>query len=113
LDYCITVRDRVGNQFGNGPGSTSFLKVQAADTDFNSGQIIGSADWVREVLLLLNASKKRDATGAFRSDLLVFIHGFDNKPPIVLQRHRRLSSDLSAAGFEGVVISFDWPSGAI
>jgi len=111
MDYCITVRNREGTGFGEEPGPTSFLRVPDTATGFDASQVIGSADWVKDVLALL--APVRDLSGAVRGDLLVFIHGFDNQPPVVLQRHRRLQVDLTAAGFTGLVVSFDWPSGDV
>jgi hypothetical protein len=109
LDYCITVRALKGNRFGDDPGPTSFLEVPSGANDFDGAQVTGSAIWVKAVLAQLKPF--RDSSGVSRSDLVVFIHGFDNKPPIILQRHRQLQSDLVAAGFDGLVVSFDWPSG--
>lgn len=109
MDYCITVRMPVGHRFGDNPGPTAFLGVPDNANDFDASQAMGSANWVRAILARLTS--KTDATGVRRSDLLVFIHGYDNEPTIVLQRHRRLQADLTTAGFEGTVISFDWPSG--
>jgi esterase/lipase superfamily enzyme len=43
----------------------------------------------------------------------VFIHGYDNTPPIILQRQRILKIGLATAGFKGTVVSFDWPSGDV
>jgi esterase/lipase superfamily enzyme len=68
-------------------------------------------DWVRAVMGQMTAS--HDLTGVTRRDLLVFIHGYDNEPPIVLKRQRVLKQGLTSAGFTGTVISFDWPSGDI
>lgn len=49
-------------------------------------------------------------TGNPRGDILVFIHGFNNDAEAVMWRHRRLARDLAAVGYEGTVVSFDWPS---
>ena len=111
MDYCITVRAPAGNGFGSDPGPTSFLAVPDGATDFNPGQAVGPADWVRGVLA--GMAPVRDPSGAARRDLLVFVHGYDNKPPIVLQRQRALRKGLQDAGFHGSVISFDWPSDEI
>lgn len=43
-------------------------------------------------------------------DILVFIHGYNNSQDVVMQRHRRLKQDLQELGYEGTMVSFDWPS---
>jgi hypothetical protein len=112
MDYCITIRVPSGAGFGNEPGKTSFLAVPDGANDFAQSQIIGSADWVRAVLEQVGIGRK-DATGTIRRDLLVFIHGYDNEPPVVLQRQRKLKADLKKAGYLGGIVSFDWPSGDV
>lgn len=112
MDYCITLRAPAGAGYGDTPGKTAFLAVPDDAVDFATSQEIKSAaDWVRAVLRELAGNG--DETGVTRRDLLVFIHGFDNEPPIVLRRHRRLQADLKSAGYTGGVVSFDWPSGKI
>jgi Alpha/beta hydrolase of unknown function (DUF900) len=112
MDYCITIRKRSGTGFGDDPGKTSFLGVKDDATDFDASQSMSPANWVRAVLSSIGAGRK-DATGIVRRDLLVFVHGYNNTPPIVLQRQRKLTSDLKEAGYLGGVVSFDWPSGDV
>jgi esterase/lipase superfamily enzyme len=57
--------------------------------------------------------RNEDMTRLTRRDLLVFVHGFGNEPPIVLQRHRRVQADLRTFGYPGGVGSFNWPSAKI
>jgi esterase/lipase superfamily enzyme len=45
-----------------------------------------------------------------RGDILIFIHGYNNSQDIVMKRHRQLKADLALAGWQGAVVSFDWPS---
>lgn len=111
MDYCITVRNRTGGNFGDSPGPTTFLRVPENEDTYGPSEGMRSAVWTREVMGILNGVKVRDLSGVYRSDLLIFIHGFDNQPPIVLQRQRQLQKDLGAYGFKGLVISFDWPAG--
>src|SRR5579875_1767312 len=110
-DYVITVRAAEGSSFGNDPGPTSFLEVPEGAPTTAPHQAIDSGGWVRKVLA--KAGRKRDETGVVRGDVLVFVHGYDNDPPIVLKRHRRLQADLPRYGYDGAVISFDWPSGNV
>jgi esterase/lipase superfamily enzyme len=112
MDYCITVRRRTGAGFGNVPGGATFLAVPDQATDFAGSQAVSPAKWVRAVLDELG-TRQRDATGAVRRDLLVFVHGYNNEPPTVLQRQRQLKAGLREAGYRGGGVSFDWPSGDI
>ena len=112
MDFCITVREQSDNGFGDTPGRVSFLAVPPDATDFVVSQVIAPAAWVRAVQQQLGQGQ-RDATGIVRRDLLIFIHGYDNLPPIILQRHRRLQADLATAGYHGGLVSFDWPSGNV
>ncbi len=41
--------------------------------------------------------------------MLVFIHGYNNTIPDILARHQILKQDLPAHGFDGALVSFDWP----
>jgi hypothetical protein len=111
LDYCITVRKQSGAVFGNDPGQTTFLVVPDGQNTYAPADAVTQAVWTRQVLSILDASKTRDASGVYRSDLLVFIHGYNNQPPAILQRQRQLQADLGKNDFKGLVVSFDWPSG--
>jgi pimeloyl-ACP methyl ester carboxylesterase len=112
MDYCITVRAPNGEGYGDEPGKAAFLAVPSNVNDFETSQaMVSSADWVRAVLSQIEVY--RDATGVFRRDLLVFIHGFNNTPSNVLARHRSLMVSLREAGYRGGVVSFDWPSGDV
>ena len=73
----------------------------------------GSVDaWVAEVQQLAQAGATPQPAngGAPAGAVLVFIHGYNNSPEAVLGRHRQLQADLAATGWQGVVISYDWPS---
>lgn len=108
-DYVICVRnvDRTG-QFGTEPGKTRFLSVPPGQLP-NKSQEINQRNWVAAVLA--EAEDGKDArTGLPTGDVLVFIHGFNNGQQTVMGRHRLLKSSLEAAGYEGAVVSFDWPS---
>ncbi len=45
-------------------------------------------------------------------DILVFVHGFNNSSEEIIDRHRKLKKNLKAEGYQGTVISFDWPCAA-
>lgn len=107
-DYIITVRAQDSDgAFTDNPGPTQFLSVTDGQQDYSGATILARTHWVNQVLGL--AGNNRDATGAVRGDVLVFIHGYNNTISNILARHRILKQQLPVHGFEGVVVSFDWP----
>ena len=104
----VTCTRRVRKErFEAEPGPARYLRVPA-DRDPRPEDRIPKAVWFREVRDRADgaADNRIDPAG----DVLVFIHGYNNHPAIVMQRHRRLQADLWAEGFRGLVVSFDWPS---
>ena len=43
-------------------------------------------------------------------DIVFYVHGYNNSQGTVLERQRKLQRGLERNGFDGVVVSFDWPS---
>lgn len=110
MDFFVTVRQIVNDVFSATPGDTSFLEVpDGAQMDPKQIRIVDRDTWVRDVIAAANV--RPDATGVSRGDVLVFVHGYNNNPPTVLQRHSILKDGLLQFGFDGAVVSFDWPSG--
>lgn len=111
-DYLISVRNIRQGRFGDEPGTTRFLEVPRGEGEPNPDHGIGRARWVDEVM-----SRSRigtdPATGRDCGDILVFVHGYNNDLPTVMDRHRMLRENLDRAGFGGIVVSFDWPSNNI
>lgn len=44
------------------------------------------------------------------SELIFFVHGYNNAPEVNLVRHRLFKQHLESFDFNGTIISFDWPS---
>jgi esterase/lipase superfamily enzyme len=110
-DFVISVRNvkRKKGVFGSEPGPTRYLSVPANKKVLIPGQQINRRDWVAAVMAAAKTGND-PVTGADCGEILVFVHGYNNDPPRVLARHRLLAENLRAAGFPGVVVSFDWPS---
>jgi hypothetical protein len=108
-DYVITVRaqDPATGAYTDDPGPTQFLQVPDGATDYSHVVVLSPDVWVNQVQAL--APVIRDATGVNRRDVLVFVHGFNNKVSDILTRHRLMKAGLPAHGFRGMVVSFDWP----
>ncbi len=110
VDFVVCVRNvrRQGGRqvFGAEPGRARFLAVPRRQypRPEHAQRVAG---WETAVLRAArDGSTEPEAPG----DILFFVHGYNNDQKIVMQRHRRLARDLRAAGFRGVVVSFDWPS---
>lgn len=110
-DYVITARRRSGNDFIAEPGPAKFLKVPQAARTYDASNIVASPkDWAAAVQGLADGDENPNSIGP-KGDVLVFVHGYDNDIPIILDRIRQLRADLKAEGWHGEVVAFDWPSG--
>lgn len=112
MDYMIVTRNETKKgEFGSEPGETKFLRVPndaVSPTPDHAAKKKGL--WVKAVLKnSQNGANPSDTDPA--GDILFFIHGYNNSPEVVLARQRQLTADLDEAGFDGVVVGFDWPSG--
>lgn len=111
-DFVISVRKlKKGAPGGLGaePGPTRFLEVPDG-TDPDRSHEIPRKEWVEKVMVEASSGEKDPVTGHDLGDILVFVHGYNNDPPVVLQRHRLLEKNLGVEGYQGAVVSFDWPS---
>jgi esterase/lipase superfamily enzyme len=108
-DYVISVR-RVDprGRFEAEPGDeTLFLKVPAGQKEYAPADKISFERWRSEV----NDIAARDVETAVgsRGDLLIFVHGYNNKRSEILTRTRLLRETLLAEKWDGAVVAFDWP----
>lgn len=113
--YFITARDvRNGSHgsdptFGTEPAPSHYLRIAPDREEPRPSDGLDRESWMKYVL----AEAGREASGDREQfgNVLLFIHGYNNHPRLVLARHRQLAADLKAMGFPGVLVSFDWPSG--
>ncbi|QBF30156.1 alpha/beta hydrolase [Thalassococcus sp. S3] len=115
MDYVFTVRRVSKGAFKDEPGSTYFLKVPEDADDISPDQKVGAAGagmpdkWAKEVLAAAR-SGENPRTVQPKGDILIYVHGFNTPTTTMLKRHRLIRAGLEREGFEGVVVSFDWPS---
>ncbi|SFI26183.1 alpha/beta hydrolase [Jannaschia pohangensis] len=106
MDYVFSVRGLRNGRFTNEPAASRFLAVPEAANDLDPDQKITKAKWVGQVI----EAGKHDSDDVGRGDIVFYVHGFNNSTATVLSRHRALAKGLRANGFQGIVVSFDWPS---
>lgn len=108
-DFVLCARAVEKSKFSNEPGVTRFLQVPAGQLPSPKDEVSKKDAWVK--CLRKEATWGKDLrTGLDRGDILFFVHGYNNDQRTVMDRHRQIKVDLSAAGWKGAIVSFDWPS---
>lgn len=108
MDYVFSARNLLAGHFGSDAGPTRFLAVPAGAAAPLPGHAVPRRAWFDSVMQ--DARHDPQATGRAVGDVLVYIHGFNNSPATVLERHRLIRAGLQGLGYRGAVVSFDWPS---
>lgn len=108
--YVISTRAARKGAFVPEPGEVLYLQVPAAARATAPAMAIDEAKWVAKVRARARVLGDGERILSPEGDVLVFVHGYNNDPAIVLDRQRRLQKDLAAERWRGVVVSFDWPS---
>lgn len=107
--FLICTRDVDTNgEFIPEPGDTQFLKVPITKKKYSSEDAISKDAWRRQVISA--ADGEEDEITGSTGDILFFVHGYNNDIETVLWRTRTLQNSLSARGWKGLVVGFDWPS---
>ncbi len=110
--FVISTRavDTQGN-FEPEPGPTRLLVVPAGATDFiPQHEVANALTWRNQLVAAARWPKVNAITGT-QGAVLVFVHGYNNTTEQILRRTDLLQSTLEAEGWDGMVVSFDWPSG--
>lgn len=105
LCACATRR---GN-FISQPGPSSYLKVPRKELP-KPMHAIPKNRWIKEMISAATWGENSGHQTPGRGDLLVFVHGYNNGPEIVRDRHEQLQDDLKGSGFKGALLTFWWPS---
>lgn len=107
MDFVFTARRIRQGDFDDEPGATHFLEVPANAARPHPDHKITKTSWVNRVITTARHGPQDTApTG----DILIYIHGFNTPMATMLERHRFIRSALEGWGYEGTVVSFDWPS---
>ena len=118
LVLCVrnVVSDGGSKAFGAEPGPSRFLDVPDGETPHPDKHRVGRAAFRDEVLRRAGTGTAERKTGPGRretfttGDVLVFVHGYNNRVQDVMRRHDFLQKRLRHAGYRGAIVSFDWPS---
>ena len=107
MDHVFCVRSVRDGAFVAEPGASYFLAVPGNVKHPKPEHRIAKDAWIKAVMARSRHGPQDELpTG----DIVIYIHGFNTEQSVMLERHRLLRRGLEAQGFEGVVISFDWPS---
>jgi len=106
-NYILSVRNAQGKVFGNDIGEPAFLKVPRDTRPALEHKIKNPAVWLRQVRDI--ADGLADDILSPEGDVLMFVHGYNNKWSEIIKRQQVLQDMLIDEGWKGVVISFDWP----
>ena len=120
-NFVISVRNvrRAGKpnaRFGSEPGPALYLEVPDAErVPHPTRHDMDRMEWIER--LIKRATKNRHSknlksavAGYTYGDILIFIHGYNNSMEAVMHRHNLLQEQLREQGYEGAIVSFDWPS---
>lgn len=105
MDYVFCVRSIKSGTFGDEPGATHFLKVPSGQNP-DPAHKIAKSTWFKEVQQIARHGPQDSGPVG---DVLIYVHGFNTPQDVMMERHRNLRAGLEALGYEGAVISFDWP----
>lgn len=107
MDYVFTARGIRSGAFASEPGPTRFLCVPDGAKVIDPDHRITKTQWVKDVQNL--ACPQADTMPGL-GNIVIYVHGYNTDPEDTLSRHRKIKARLAALNFNGVVVSFDWPS---
>lgn len=106
--YLMSVRAIENNSFLNEPGKTHYLYVPDNAATIETSHIIHSKKsqsageiWISKIF------------GHKPDNIAVYVHGYNYSHSQLLHHLRIFKKGLTANGFSGVVVGFDWPSAKV
>ena len=107
MNYMLVARSKSVDRFSNEPGAVYFLGVPSDEDAPKFRHKMSPRAWRDAVLEQASSGTRNTQTmGA----IVFYVHGYNNSQETVLERQRKLQRGLEHNGFDGVVVSFDWPS---
>ncbi|MEM9776648.1 MAG: alpha/beta hydrolase [Chloroflexota bacterium] len=110
-NYIISTRRIERGEFISEPGGSTFLRFPKNKKSFSPKDKINKGVWFKEVRAQ-SSPNVNPVTGKSCGDILVFVHGYNTSIDDLVTRHNLIREGLEAEGFQGIVVSFDWPSGS-
>jgi esterase/lipase superfamily enzyme len=107
MDYVFVARGRKGEGFSDEPAASHFVAVPDTADEILYAHKITKNEWRKAVMAEAVTGTPSNLT---QGDIVFYVHGFNNSQRTVLERHRKIKRGLAAQGFDGAVVSFDWPS---
>ncbi len=104
-------------RFGNEPGSTRYLEIPDEDEiPHPEKHKLTQTDWLKKVLARAEVGRHAEdphnpVSQYAYGDILIFVHGYNNSMEVIMKRHNLLQKRLASHGYQGAIVSFDWPSG--
>lgn len=96
--YMISARDKTS-------GTTSGKLEYLSSADGTTYGTVDQMEWVKAILAELTTEGN-----GIDPEILFFVHGFNVSFEAARQSHQQYQAALAAAQWNGVFISFDWPS---
>jgi esterase/lipase superfamily enzyme len=103
----ISTRTKKGDRFGTEPGPVRYLFVPERAREPLPKHQVTKSEWRKSAV---TESTVEMVDGLPCGATLFFVHGYNNDPEVVQERHNLLRQQLGKVGYKGSVISFDWPS---
>ncbi len=111
MEYFFTARRRSGNSYTHEIGPIRYLAVPEDAPEIITGHEVGStANWFKDVQRASGHRPEDGDTSAVEGNILFFVHGFNQTQTQMRAKHKRIVAGLKANGYNGTVVSFDWPS---
>lgn len=107
MDYMLVARSKSADGFSDEPGTVYFLGVPSDEDTPKFRHKMSPRAWCDAVSEHASSGTRNTQT---TGDIVFYVHGYNNSQGTVLERQRKLQRGLERNGFDGVVVSFDWPS---
>ncbi|MFK7751182.1 MAG: alpha/beta hydrolase [Sedimentitalea sp.] len=105
MEYFFTARRRSAGRYTDEIGPIRYLEVpEDAPAMVQEHEVSNSATWFNRVQHAAKAGNASEGT------VLFYVHGFNTEQHEMRTRHKKIVAGLKAQGFDGVVVSYDWPS---
>jgi esterase/lipase superfamily enzyme len=112
MDFIVCCRSTKGADFGDDVGPVLHLAVPKTEKTHRPVHQLGLKTWINDVTAVAETGRNA-VSGNPEGDVLFFVHGYNMSAADVLRRHRLLRAGLEAQGYQGALVSFDWPSGTV